>query len=655
MLRQMRWIWVLAVVWGLGVSTGAWGQTTWHVDDDGAGDPGPGDSSVSDPLEDGSILHPFDAIQEGIVVAVNGDTVMVLDGIYTGVGNRDIDFLGKAITVISENGPGGCIVDCGGTWSDPHRGFTFHHQEENDSVLSGITIYNGNPGNNNGGGILCEGGSPSINNCIIRNCRGARGGGIYSKYGGHPVVSFCEIYLNESSGGGGIYSYGDISLNDCRVYSNKALDGGGLGVVGQLVMSRCVIQDNTADQGGGIEIMRGLGNKIDNSLFYGNQSFMGGGIFINESDMVMHNCTFSGNEAFDGKALNTMVFFPDARTSHIHIVNSIIWEGESGIWKDRDFTELTLENCDVQGGWEGINNIDVDPLFVDAAGGDYRLQTESPCIDAGDNGEVTEAFDLDGRLRIFDGNGDGEAVVDMGSYEFVMPNSRPVAEAGEDVVVWAEPNGVALVKLDGSGSFDADGDALTYRWSCAKRGTGTCSPLAAPSQSPFSLNGDGVVNMLDFALWARGWSLGGRHPQTEFGGATQGDAGKVPAVQMMVELAGFSRCWLSGENHGYLSPDFTSGASLVIELPVGVYEVRLVVNDGVEDSEPDTCVVTVLGAGDLDRDGEVDLGDLEILLAGRGEAASGPDDPRDLDGDGIITVADGRILVTLFTEQRNEW
>lgn len=59
---------------------------------------------------------PSDAatIQEGINEAVDGDTVLVADGIYTGDGNRDIDFLGKAIVVMSENGPDSCIIDCQG-------------------------------------------------------------------------------------------------------------------------------------------------------------------------------------------------------------------------------------------------------------------------------------------------------------------------------------------------------------------------------------------------------------------------------------------------------------------------------------------------------------------------------------------------------------
>ena len=56
-----------------------------------------------------------------------------------------------------------------------------------------------------------------------------------------------------------------------------------------------------------------------------------------------------------------------------------------------------------------------------------------------------------------------------------------------------------------------------------------------------------------------------------------------------------------------------------------------------------------LTPGELDGDGEIDRDDLDVILAARNAAAWGPEDPRDLDGDGMITVLDARILVTLFT------
>ena len=95
-------------------------QITIHVDDDAPNDPGPGDSSISDPLEDGSAAHPFDAIQEGINGATTGSSVLVADGLYSGEGNRDLSFLGKKIDVRSVNGPENCTIDCQGSAAKPH-------------------------------------------------------------------------------------------------------------------------------------------------------------------------------------------------------------------------------------------------------------------------------------------------------------------------------------------------------------------------------------------------------------------------------------------------------------------------------------------------------------------------------------------------------
>ena len=116
----------------------------------------------------------YDTIQAAINDANEGDVVVVTDGVYTGPGNRDIDFLGKVITVRSENGPKNCVIDCKGTAENPYRGFYFHSGEGQESVLEGLTIINGYGLNAGlaeypgacGGAVYCFGSSPTLKNCI---------------------------------------------------------------------------------------------------------------------------------------------------------------------------------------------------------------------------------------------------------------------------------------------------------------------------------------------------------------------------------------------------------------------------------------------------------------------------------------------------------
>jgi hypothetical protein len=107
----------------------------------------------------------------------------------------------------------------------------------------------------------------------------------------------------------------------------------------------------------------------------------------------------------------------------------------------------------------------VEPEFVNPGQGNYRLLEISPCIDTGNNSVVLPASnDLDGKPRIIDGDGDSVDIVDMGAYEFLVINAPPFADAGVDQTVYVCFAGMAEVQLDGSGSYDDDGDELTYLW-----------------------------------------------------------------------------------------------------------------------------------------------------------------------------------------------
>ncbi len=109
-------------------------------------------------------------IQEGIDTVSDGDTVLVIDGIYTGVGNKDLDFNGKPIVVTSENGAKFTIIDC----QEEGIGFYFRNSEGLTSVVRGFTIRNGKATISDMilGGIHCHESSPTITNNIITDSPG---------------------------------------------------------------------------------------------------------------------------------------------------------------------------------------------------------------------------------------------------------------------------------------------------------------------------------------------------------------------------------------------------------------------------------------------------------------------------------------------------
>jgi len=61
-----------------------------------------------------------------------------------------------------------------------------------------------------------------------------------------------------------------------------------------------------------------------------------------------------------------------------------------------------------------------DPRLLDPAGDDYHLGRGSPCVDTGTNaGDPVVDHDIDGDHRPLDGDGDGQAITDIGADEYV--------------------------------------------------------------------------------------------------------------------------------------------------------------------------------------------------------------------------------------------
>jgi parallel beta-helix repeat protein len=249
----------------------------------------------------------FNTIQTALDSCANGDTVVVRDGTYTGDGNRDIDFTGKAIVLMSENGPEVTIIDCEGNSSEYHRGFYFHSGEDLSTVVQGFTITNGY--NTYGGGIYCYNSSPTITGNIItdnstREIMSGEGGGIYCTYSS-PAITDNVISGNFAyQGGGGISCRNNsdpvIRGNTITGNTSSATDWAGGGIFcdnSSPIINGNTITVNTANNiGGGIYFGYYSYPTIEGNTITGNMAQQsGGGIFGWASDPIITGNTITGN------------------------------------------------------------------------------------------------------------------------------------------------------------------------------------------------------------------------------------------------------------------------------------------------------------------------------------------------------------------------
>ena len=323
----------------------------------------------------------------------------------------------------------------------------------------GLTAVNSEFRNNqadgSGGAIYSQSSEIDItDSSFVNNSSNSYGGGglYHSKFTRETVARLTNVTFEGNNGvgghGGGMYVFqASAQLDKVRFVNNAAVAGGGMSSVfgKSIVLTDTVFIGNTASAwGGGMNTLlteRDL--TLTNVLFSGNTSLQDGGGMRNENaafrdaKFTLTNVTFSGNTAQNrgGALFNLYHAVP------ITLTNVIIWGNMASTnpGLHNDSSALFIAHSDVQGcggsgmwnsacGIDGGGNIDTDPLFVDANGpddlvgtldDDLRLQTSSPAIDAGNNAAVPDSLstDLDGNLRIQDGDGDNSAVVDMGAYE----------------------------------------------------------------------------------------------------------------------------------------------------------------------------------------------------------------------------------------------
>ena len=379
----------------------------------------------------------FATIQAAIDDANNSDVVIVAEGTYRGLGNRDIDFKGKAITVRSKdpNDPGvveRTVIDCQGTEKDPHRGFYFHRYEGPDSVLEGLTIKNGYAREEeipftgipwplfvyDGGAIWCLRASPTISKCLLVGNFSLLDGGAIAVVDAQPHIVGCRITGNTAWGFGSGIAFVEVTSGKPIIPEVRG----------------CLISENKADGAGAVACVAPLGGDItrikpliENCKIVGNSEGLAG---LFDCDGVIRDCIIASNywgglSSCDGTIINCTIWGNSGKGAgqcQAKITNCIIWGNGDDL-----FMSSASYSC-IEDNDTGIGNIHVDPCFVGPDKGDFHVKSQagrwdhdteswvkdnvtSPCIDGGDPDSPIglEPFPNGGRINMGAYGGTAEA------------------------------------------------------------------------------------------------------------------------------------------------------------------------------------------------------------------------------------------------------
>ncbi|MEA3476080.1 MAG: hypothetical protein U9R23_06560 [Candidatus Cloacimonadota bacterium] len=281
------------------------------------------------------ILVPehYNEIQQAINSVGDGHTILVSPGTYY----ENLNFLGKEIslisyfsvtndrcfieqTIIDGNQNGSCVL--------------FVTGETENTLLQGFKLINGSGTQTSspntqlsGGGIACRNYSnPNLFDLIITEntvSNTGTGGGIHCSHNASPYIK--NVIISNNFDGGGLF---------CWDYCNIILE---------------------------------------NVIISGNYSFSGGAMYCSDySNVSLINVTIANNYADYHDGIG-------CQNSDMTILNSVIWNYQP-IYVTQSGT-VSISYSDIRNGWEGIGNIDVDPLFFGY--NDFHLQSDSPCIDTG--------------------------------------------------------------------------------------------------------------------------------------------------------------------------------------------------------------------------------------------------------------------------------
>lgn len=423
------------------------------------------------------------SIQTAIALATNGDLILVNDGVYPEGPHHFVDpyrgpaggiqamakiVISQGVTVSSVDGPGVTVIRGGNAISCACL--------LSNAVLSGFTLINGSatPQQNAegfGGGAYCQGTNVLLSNCIICSNTATFGGGVF-----FGTLNNCIVSNNVAFDGGGAY---DSALNDCTLIGNTVTGlgteepFGGAAFGGAL--NNCIVESNTATLGGEAGTMVGgcYSNILNNCLLIYNSAGPDGFPAVYGSSLT--NCTLCYNKN-------------DPRSDYDYIVEDCTLRNCILYYNDENNNEYLGGNFQycclaptLYYGYPSFNFplcISNAPLFVNLTN-DFHLQSNSPCINSGNNAFVASGVDLDGNPRIVGGT------VDIGSYEYQAPAS---------VISYAYLQEYGL-PTDGSVDYeDLDGTAFNvYQdWAAGLNPTNPASILAMLAP-PATNNATGVT------------------------------------------------------------------------------------------------------------------------------------------------------------------
>jgi predicted outer membrane repeat protein len=312
----------------------------------------------------GTVHVPADqpTIQQGLDAADSDDMVLVAPDTYSGPLNRDLDFDGKSIVLMSESGAANTFIDCDGLG----RGFRFHSGEDTTAVVQGFTIMNAVA--DSGAGAFCSGGSsPRFEDCMFTMNSAIMFGGALYAIGSSPVIRSCTFELNEVTGGAASHG-GALALTggssatvaDCECVGNTATADGGAVFVDSSAAQfiECSFTANSSSGGGGGAAQAVLqpAPTFTSCVFTGNSGSQGGAIYTQSSPIVLTDCDFIGNSApGSGGALALLYSASTAQITSCTFVDN--GGGPGGALTCFDSANAVVGNCTFVGNSSGIGVI----------------------------------------------------------------------------------------------------------------------------------------------------------------------------------------------------------------------------------------------------------------------------------------------------------